>query len=716
MKNLFVILLLAFTVMNSTAQNTNYIPQAINYQAVAKDNQGQPITSTAISLRVSIIHGSTDGAADWVETHGVTTASDGLFEITIGHGTRTGGNMTNFADVDWGQASHYLKMEIDATGGSNYTSPTTIEFCSIPYAFKTGLADSLSGVSTDTLRLMMDERGTCTCTLQDAYDISFGATINTNLNINGDWRPIKFFNVVPSGTTTPTLTNILEISTAYDPDNLDVRAASFETQNTGFTGNNISTAPTVTMENKALGSCLYLTNGFLSLASQSTGYGMALANHSTAAGAVFAEHGHWFWGPSSDPAIFALNHSKGDGGLFRITNQYSQNSSASAVRAEVIDDFPDLVNAQAGSFLVAEPGNNAVAVSVETDGKGLTSTFFSNNTGSSSHVVDMTNTGTGTVLHAYNQNTLANGNNVGHFTLVNSQRCYAVFAEANSNGAGVGSIVSGPGLSGYFNNTSGAPSAFTVSVANSSITGTGILSQSQGNAVWALTSTNTPTNAVYASHSPFAASGGYAGYFNGDVFVTGMINKAALTAFVKNGSDEMKLIYSEESAEYWSTDYGFGQLVNGTATINIEPEFLSTVNCTVPYHIFIQMEGPCNNAGAYVTNKTATSFDVVEQNSGNDCNASFSYTIRAKRKGFEDLRMGTQTQTSQATSSYMQTYFPEIVAENENNATLASQVVQDAMPPNYSFNPPGLSNVPTMATRIVNIPPGTREMIYGPEH
>src|SRR5262245_26745640 len=99
MKKLFATLLVAFAVINSTAQDSTYIPQAISYQAVAKDNLGQPVTITAVSLRASIIHGSISGTTDWEETHNVTTAADGLFEITIGNGTRTGGDMTNFSDI-----------------------------------------------------------------------------------------------------------------------------------------------------------------------------------------------------------------------------------------------------------------------------------------------------------------------------------------------------------------------------------------------------------------------------------------------------------------------------------------------------------------------------------------------------------------------------------------------------------------------------------------
>ena len=91
-----------------------------------------------------------------------------------------------------------------------------------------------------------------------------------------------------------------------------------------------------------------------------------------------------------------------------------------------------------------------------------------------------------------------------------------------------------------------------------------------------------------------------------------------------------------ESPEVWFEDFGTGQLVNGQATVTIESIFLETINTDEPYHVFVTPLGDCS--GLYVTNKTATSFEVRELGGGTS-NVEFDYRIAAKRLRFKDLRL-----------------------------------------------------------------------------
>ena len=63
-----------------------------------------------------------------------------------------------------------------------------------------------------------------------------------------------------------------------------------------------------------------------------------------------------------------------------------------------------------------------------------------------------------------------------------------------------------------------------------------------------------------------------------------------------------------------------------------------TINDQFPLKVFIQLEDDCN--GVYVK-KNNTGFDVHELKNGTS-NASFTYRVVAKRKGFEDLRLKTE--------------------------------------------------------------------------
>lgn len=99
-------------------------------------------------------------------------------------------------------------------------------------------------------------------------------------------------------------------------------------------------------------------------------------------------------------------------------------------------------------------------------------------------------------------------------------------------------------------------------------------------------------------------------------------------------SDGARALYTEESTEVWFTDYGFGRLTNGRASIALDTKFSETVSADAPYHVFVQAYG---DAELYVAQRTATGFDVVRR--GGDKQVEFSYRVVARRKGFEARRL-----------------------------------------------------------------------------
>src|SRR5574341_1400672 len=78
-------------------------------------------------------------------------------------------------------------------------------------------------------------------------------------------------------------------------------------------------------------------------------------------------------------------------------------------------------------------------------------------------------------------------------------------------------------------------------------------------------------------------------------------------------------------------------MMDGKAAVNIDPLFIQTVNTAVEYHVFLTPKGDCR--GLYVTNETPSSFEVRELQNGKS-DLSVSYRIVAKRKGYEEVRMG----------------------------------------------------------------------------
>ena len=106
-------------------------PQSFNYQGVARDNTGAILATQGIALQISILSGSPTGTVEYSETHIAITNQFGLFTLEIGNGTVVSGN---FSTIDWGANTHYAKVEMDATGGTNYQFMGTSQLLSVPYA------------------------------------------------------------------------------------------------------------------------------------------------------------------------------------------------------------------------------------------------------------------------------------------------------------------------------------------------------------------------------------------------------------------------------------------------------------------------------------------------------------------------------------------------------------------------------------------------------
>jgi hypothetical protein len=94
--------------------------------------------------------------------------------------------------------------------------------------------------------------------------------------------------------------------------------------------------------------------------------------------------------------------------------------------------------------------------------------------------------------------------------------------------------------------------------------------------------------------------------------------------------------YAVQSTENWFEDAGSAQLVNGAAQVSLEPIFGQTVNTGIEYHVFLTPNGDCK--GLYVTNKTASGFEVHELGGGRS-SIPFEYRLMAKRLGHEKERL-----------------------------------------------------------------------------
>jgi hypothetical protein len=107
------------------------VPKAFKYQLVARGNTGTVLANKSIALQVSILQGSETGAAVYVERQTGTTTQFGLLSILIGKGTLVSGDFTT---IDWSNNTYFLKLEIDASGGTTYSTLGTSQLLAVPYA------------------------------------------------------------------------------------------------------------------------------------------------------------------------------------------------------------------------------------------------------------------------------------------------------------------------------------------------------------------------------------------------------------------------------------------------------------------------------------------------------------------------------------------------------------------------------------------------------
>ena len=145
MRTLFLLSvnLLFTTVMILHAQDK--MPQAVSYQAVARDAQGKVVAQKAIGIQVEILKGSTTGAVVFSETHSPTSSQTGTVNLLIGQGTRKIGT---FSSIDWGADTYYLQLSMDLSGGSNYEKVSTTQMLPVPYALYARYAER-AGVAED---------------------------------------------------------------------------------------------------------------------------------------------------------------------------------------------------------------------------------------------------------------------------------------------------------------------------------------------------------------------------------------------------------------------------------------------------------------------------------------------------------------------------------------------------------------------------------------
>jgi hypothetical protein len=101
---------------NLTEVRAQSLPTRINYQAVARDNAGNVMTSKPVRLKLEVTD-SAGKVVHYAESHAATTNAQGLINVQIGGGTLISGS---YATIPWSSGRKFLRTSMDASGGTNY--------------------------------------------------------------------------------------------------------------------------------------------------------------------------------------------------------------------------------------------------------------------------------------------------------------------------------------------------------------------------------------------------------------------------------------------------------------------------------------------------------------------------------------------------------------------------------------------------------------------
>lgn len=130
---------LAFFLMLSFAAFSQ-APNSFKYQSMVRKADGSALANQSVKVKISILKGSTSGTSVYSEVHSTTSNAFGIVNLNIGEGSEKSGAIST---IDWSLDSYFVKIEMDETGGTNYTLSSVSQLLSVPYAINANSANSI---------------------------------------------------------------------------------------------------------------------------------------------------------------------------------------------------------------------------------------------------------------------------------------------------------------------------------------------------------------------------------------------------------------------------------------------------------------------------------------------------------------------------------------------------------------------------------------------
>ena len=134
------------SITNHAFAQTN---KGINFQGIARDNNGYILANKSINIRISIKTDTNSSKIEYQEITPITTNVLGLFNIVVG-ATETNKIVSAgpFENINWSKADKYLQIEIDTVGDLSFIYMGTQKINYVPYSFyaENVSAENINGV------------------------------------------------------------------------------------------------------------------------------------------------------------------------------------------------------------------------------------------------------------------------------------------------------------------------------------------------------------------------------------------------------------------------------------------------------------------------------------------------------------------------------------------------------------------------------------------
>jgi hypothetical protein len=294
-------------------------------------------------------------------------------------------------------------------------------------------------------------------------------------------------------------------------------------------------------------------------------------------------------------------------------------ASAGIVHAELFNpDSQKTFSCNSGTACLSgiATGSNNTAVSGSSSGNGTHGVY-----------------GTSTWAGVTGYTSATDGVGVFGQTTVSSGSAHGVYGKS-SNGPGVyGTSSVTYGASGYLHKSLNQSGAYGESKAD----GNGVVGESNDSSGenYAVAGVGEHANTQLFNAYNDANKVGCTIDANADLTCAGGVSGSVLRATHYNSARERVFSYVSESASAMIEDFGTGRMVNGTATVRIDPAFSSVID-RARYYVSLTPLG--DTRGLYVSAKGPSTFQVRESERGRDT-AAFDYRIVAHPSDISNDRL-----------------------------------------------------------------------------